>query len=249
MFDLLLALDWAAILKIIGIDIMLGGDNAVVIALACAALPARLRERAIFLGTAGAVVLRAILLLIAGQIIGITAIKLIAGAYLLYVGWKLLSDNAGGDLHIKQKTTILAAVGVIVMADFMMSLDNVLAVTAASQSAGEHATTYAIAGIVLSIPIIVVGATMIVNLMDRLPIIIWLGAGLLGWVGAEMMISDPLLEEYITRVHMTVGEYTHLSYKITGFVAVCFTVLGARHFRRLKERRRGIKPMASKSAA
>ena len=245
--DWLASLDWLAIIKIVGIDIMLGGDNAIVIALACAALPEDLRRYGIAFGTAGAVILRGGLLFVAGWLMAIPALKLIAGAYLLYVGWKLLSDNEGGeDPHVKQATTIWAAVGVIMMADFMMSLDNVLAVTAASQSAGAHATTYAILGIVLSIPIIVIGATAIVKLMDRFPIIIWLGAGLLGWVGAEMMISDPLLEGYITRVHMTMGEYTHLSYKIAGFTAVCFAVLGMRHFRRIRNGNTGL--VVSKSA-
>lgn len=222
-------IDWVAVLKIVGIDIMLGVDNAIVIALACAALPLEVRRQAVLLGTAGAVGLRAILLVFAGYLMGLTWVKLIAGAYLLYIGYKLLMDS--GDAHeVGSPRRVTDAVKTIIVADFMMSLDNVLAVVGAAQSAGEHSTAYAIAGIVLSIPIIIFGAQGIMRLMERFPIIIWLGAGLLGWVGAEMMITDPVLSDYITRVHLTLGEYTHLSYKIAGFVAVVFAVLAMRRF-------------------
>lgn len=226
MFDFA-SIDWAAIVKIIGIDIMLGVDNAIVIALACNALPPEMRKKAVLLGTAGAVVLRAILMVFAGYLIGLTWVKLIAGAYLLFIGYQLLM--ASNDEHeVKSADNIFGAIQTIIVADFMMSLDNVLAVVGASQSAGEHATLYAIAGIVLSIPIIVFGAQGIMKLMDRFPIIIWLGAGLLGWVGAEMMITDPVLSNYIERVHGSLHDYTHLAYKVSGFVAVIFAVLAAR---------------------
>lgn len=225
--DILTHIDYAAVLKIVGIDIMLGVDNAIVIALACASLPLAMRRRAVLWGTAGAVGLRAVLLVFAGLLMGLTYVKLIAGAYLLYIGYKLLMDS--GETHdIDAPDRITDAVKTIVVADFMMSLDNVLAVVGAAQSAGAHSTAYAIAGIVLSIPIIVFGAQGIMKLMDRFPVIIWLGAGLLGWVGAEMIITDPVLADYVTRVHMTVGEYTQLSYKLAGFVAVVFAVLAAR---------------------
>lgn len=229
--EFLLQIDWVAILKIVGIDIMLGVDNAIVIALACAALPLSMRGRAVMLGTAGAVGLRAILLFFAGYLMGLTWVKLIAGAYLLYIGFKLLMES-GDEPEVDAPSRMFDAVKTIVVADFMMSLDNVLAVVGASQSAGAHSTAYAIGGIVLSIPIIIFGAQGIMKLMDRFPIIIWFGAGLLGWVGAEMIITDPVLESYITRVHMTLGDYTNLTYKIAGFVAVIFAVVAARRFGR-----------------
>ncbi len=229
------SIDWSAIVKIVGIDIMLGVDNAIVIALACASLPAALRNKAVILGTAGAVVLRAVLLVFAGFFMGLPWVKLLAGAYLLYIGFKLLMEN--GDEHeVASADHIFGAVKTIIVADFMMSLDNVLAVVGASQSAGEHATVYAIAGIVLSIPVIVFGAQGIMKLMDRFPVIIWLGAGLLGWVGAEMIITDPVLEAYITRVHGTLHEWTHLSYKVAGFAAVVFAVLAAKRMGRRSAR-------------
>ncbi|MEY2632119.1 MAG: hypothetical protein RIR00_773 [Pseudomonadota bacterium] len=226
--DWLQHIDWIAIIKIVGIDIMLGVDNAIVIALACAALPVALRQRAVLWGTAGAVGLRAILLVFASALMGLTYVKLFAGAYLLYIGYKLLMDS--DDEHdINAPDRIFDAIKTIIVADFMMSLDNVLAVVAAAQSAGDHSTAYAIAGIVLSIPIIIYGAQGIMKLMDRFPVIIWMGAGLLGWVGAEMMITDPVLADYITRVHMSVGDYTHLAYKLAGFSAVVFAVIAMRH--------------------
>lgn len=225
--EFLQLIDWIAVLKIVGIDIMLGVDNAIVIALACAALPLSLRGRAVIWGTAGAVGLRAILLVFAGYLMGLTYVKFVAGAYLLYIGYKLLMES-GEEHEVDAPDRIFDAVKTIIVADFMMSLDNVLAVVGAAQGVGEHSTIYAIAGIVLSIPIIIFGAQGIMKLMDRFPIIIWLGAGLLGWVGAEMMITDPILADYITRVHMTLGDYTHLSYKVAGFVAVVFAVIAAR---------------------
>ena len=177
--DFFATLDFAAIIKIIGIDIMLGVDNAVVIALACAALPLHLRTKAIIYGTAGAVILRAVLLAAAGLLMGLTWVKLIAGVYLLFIGYKLLMSSDSEE-HVKGSSHIWGAVQTILIADFMMSLDNVLAVAGAAQSTGAHSTAYAIAGILFSIPVIVAGATGIMSLMDRFPVIIWAGAGLLG---------------------------------------------------------------------
>jgi YjbE family integral membrane protein len=229
--DLFSSIDWAAIVKIIGVDIMLGVDNAVVIALACAALPATLRRRAVWLGTAGAVGLRALLLAFAGLLMDLPWVKLLAGAYLLVIGYQLLMSSE--DTHeVDPAEHLWGAVKTIVVADFMMSLDNVLAVVGAAQSAGAHSTAYAIAGIALSIPVIVLGAQGIMRLMDRFPVIIWLGAGLLGWVGAEMIITDPVLAGYMARVHGTLHEGTHLAYKLAGFVAVLFAVLASKRLGR-----------------
>lgn len=225
---ILSVIDWTALIKIVGIDIMLGGDNAIVIALACASLAPEVRNKAIFWGTAGAVALRAVLLLFAGMLLGVSYVKFFAGAYLLYVGYKLLAES-DDDESVDSPDRLWAAIKTIIIADFMMSLDNVMAVAGAAQSAGEHSNIYAVGGIILSIPIIIFFSQGIMKMMDRFPVIVWIGAGLLGWVGAEMMITDPALEGYLTRVHMTVGEYTHLSYKLAGFVAVVFAVIAARH--------------------
>lgn len=229
--EFLQAIDWAAVVKIVGIDIMLGVDNAIVIALACAALPPSVRGRAVLLGTAGAIGLRAILLVFAGYLMGLAYVKLLAGAYLLYIGYKLLMDSDDEPAVAAPERTF-AAVRTIVVADFMMSLDNVLAVVGAAQGVGSHSTAYAIAGIVLSIPIIVFGARGIIKLMERFPVVIWLGAGLLGWVGAEMMITDPVLAGYLGHAQATLGDYTHLAYKLAGFATVVLAVLAARRLGR-----------------
>lgn len=216
--DFITAIDWAAIFKIVGIDIMLGVDNAIVIALACAALPSNLRGKAIMWGTVGAVALRAILLVFAGFLMGIPYVKLVAGAYLLYLGYKLLVENDGTH-DVPAADRVLTAVKTIIVADFMMSLDNVLAVTAASTTAGAHSTIYAIAGIVLSIPVIVFGASGLTGLMTKFPVIVWVGAGLLGWVGAEMIITDTLVAPHVN-MHSIVGHYAHTALKLAGFISV-----------------------------
>jgi YjbE family integral membrane protein len=221
--DFLTHFDWAAILKIIGIDIMLGVDNAIVIALACAALPKEVRGKAIMWGTAGAVALRAILLVFAGFLMAIPYVKLVAGAYLLFLGYKLLVENEG-EHNVPAADRVFTAVKTIIVADFMMSLDNVLAVTAAANTAGAHSTMYAIAGIVLSIPVIIFGASGLTGLMSKFPVIIWFGAGLLGWVGAEMIISDHLVAPTIDGLHGIAGHYTHLCFKAAGFLAVIAAV-------------------------
>ena len=210
--EFLTTIDWMAILKIIGIDIMLGVDNAIVIALACAALPVAIRQKAIVFGTAGAIILRIILLVFASQLIGLSYIKLIAGAYLIFIGYTLLVDSEQ-EHKIDAPNSMRAAVQTILVADFMMSLDNVLAVVAAAQSTGSHSTFYAIAGILITIPVIVYGAKYIIKFMERYPIIIWIGAGLLGWVGAEMMVTDLVLKPHLTG-------YWPLCLKIAGFGAV-----------------------------
>lgn len=229
--NFLAGIDWAAVLKIVGVDIMLGVDNAIVIALACAALPKNVRGKAVFWGTLGAVGLRAVLLVFAGLLMGLAYVKLVAGVYLLYLGYKLLMDN-DEEHEVAAADKVLTAIKTIIVADFMMSLDNVLAVTAASESAGAHSTLYAIAGIVLTIPVIVYGATLLMDLMKRFPLIVWLGAGLLGWVGAEMAISDPLLASYMAAAHHTFGEFTHLAHKAAGFAMVIIAVLAASYNRK-----------------
>ena len=227
--DFLTSLDWAAILKIVGIDIMLGVDNAIVIALACAALPPELRKKAVIWGTAGAVGLRAVLLVFAGYLMALPYIKLIAGAYLLYLGVKLLLENSAGHEHdIAPADKVLTAVKTILVADFMMSLDNVLAVAGAAESAGAHSTAYAVAGIVLSIPFIVFGAQALMGVMEKFPVIVWLGAGLLGWVGAEMVLGDAVVSDFGLMLDAHLGHYAHTIVKAAGFALVIFTTQAAR---------------------
>jgi YjbE family integral membrane protein len=231
--------DWSALVKIIVLDIMLGVDNAVVIALACAALPAALRTRAMLLGTVGAVALRAVLLAGADYLMGLPYLKLVAGAYLLYIGYKLLAAGDDEDPNVKQHDKVLAAVWTIVVADLMMSIDNVLAVAAAAHSSDAHSTIYAIAGVCFSIPVIVFGAGLLTKVMDRFPVIVWLGGGLLGWVGVEMAISDPLLASYGTLNAVTpFGRSLPLAnwLEVFGFLLVIVAALVSRRVRAAAER-------------
>jgi YjbE family integral membrane protein len=212
--EFLASLDYWVILKIIGIDIMLGGDNAIVIALACSALAPEVRNKAIAFGTAGAILARVFFLAIAGLLLGLPFLKLIAGAYLFYVAFTLLVSNEE-EADVVQKTTIWGAVGTIVLADIGMSVDNVLAVSAASQSAGEHAIFYTVAGILISIPIIIYGSKLVISLMEKFPIVIWLGGMLLGWVAVEMIITEPFIKNYFT-----ISEFNAIILKSIGFLSV-----------------------------
>lgn len=222
--DFLYGIHWDALFKIIIVDILLGGDNALVIAMACAAVPLAQRKKAIFYGTMAAIVMRGVILALASLILTIPFLKVVAGSLLLWIGYKLITEQ-GEEPNINAPDKLWEAIKTIAIADLVMSIDNVFAVTGAAQSAGEHSLIYAVVGILLSIPFIILGATLISNIINKYPIIIVIGAGMLGWIGAEMIISDPMLSGYITRVHMTVGDYTEMSYKVVGFLAVVFTAL------------------------
>lgn len=209
--EFITSLDFVAIFKIFVIDLLLGLDNAIVIALAVATLAVSVRGKAIVLGTAGAIVLRAVLLACATFLLGIPFLKIVAGAYLVFIGYSLLTAHEE-DPDVPSKDTIGGAVWTIIVADFMLSLDNVMGVVGAA-SGTDHATAYAIAGIVLSIPVIVYGAKYLTSLMDRFPIIIWFGAAMLGVVGAEMVVGDAHFIQYV-------GEVNHLLAKTVGAVLV-----------------------------
>lgn len=203
--EFLAAIDFVAIFKIIMIDLLLGLDNAIVIALAVATLAPAIRGKAIFLGTAGAIILRGVLLLFATFLLGVPYLKLIAGLYLAVIGFKLLTGHED-DPEVEGKTTIWGAVTTILIADFMMSLDNVMGVAGAAQGTA-HSAIYATIGVLVSIPVIVYGAKYLAKLMDKFTIIVWIGAGMLGVVGAEMVIADPLVAQF---------DINHLVAKIVG---------------------------------
>lgn len=186
---------WAAVVKIIMIDILLGGDNAVVIALACRRLPPKQRRLGILWGTAGAIALRVVLILFALTLLSVPLLKLAGAALLLWIGIKLLlpeeEDNHG---KIESSDRLWAAVKTVIVADLVMSLDNVIAIAGAAEGAGEeHKMVLVIFGLLVSIPIIVWGSQLVVRLMDRFPIIIVLGGMLLGWIAGEMAITDPFV--------------------------------------------------------
>ncbi|MEZ5643651.1 MAG: TerC family protein [Burkholderiaceae bacterium] len=183
-----------AVLQIIAIDILLGGDNAVVIALACRKLPAEQRSKGIFWGVVGAIALRVVLIFFALQLLQLPFLKLVGALLLLWIGVKLMQPE-GEDEHgnMEGATTLAGAIKTIIVADAVMSLDNVIAVAGAAK--GDM--TLVVLGILISIPIVVWGSQLVLKLMDRFPSVITLGAGLLGWIGGGMIVSDIWLQPFV----------------------------------------------------
>jgi YjbE family integral membrane protein len=189
---------WIAVGQIILIDILLGGDNAVVIALACRGLPPKQRKRGIIYGTAGAIVLRVILIAFALALLAIPYLKLVGGLLLIWIGVKLLvPQEEEGHGEIQSSDKLWGAVKTVIVADLVMSVDNVLAIAGAAESAGQHQLFLVIFGLLVSIPIIVAGSQLVLKLMDRFPVIITLGGMLLGWIAGQMMASDPGVKPYL----------------------------------------------------
>jgi YjbE family integral membrane protein len=188
---------WIGLAKIIGVNIVLSGDNAVVIALAARSLPPKQQKMAIFWGAGVAVVLRVILTVFAVKLLAIEWLKIVGSLLLFWIGVKLLIPE-DGDADIDASDNMITAIKTILVADLVMSLDNVIAVAAA---AGGNLTLL-ILGLLISIPLVVFGATLLVHLMERFPVIITIGAGLIGWVAGEMLVTDPALEGWLTDVGM-----------------------------------------------
>ena len=188
---------WIAVGQIIMIDILLGGDNAVVIALACRKLPPDQRRQGILWGTAGAIVLRVILIFFALQLLAIPLLKLVGAILLVWIGVKLLlPEDDDGHAHIEGSDKLWGAVKTVIVADLVMSLDNVIAIAGAAETAGgDHTMPLVIFGLLVSIPIIVWGSQLVIKLMDRYPLIITLGAMLLGWIAGTMAVGDPALTQ------------------------------------------------------
>ena len=183
---------WAALGSIILANIVLSGDNAVVIAMAARSLPAHQQRRAIFWGSAAAIVMRIILTLIAVEMLKWPYLKIVGALLLLYIGISLLGEDDGDDGHAKEIGGMAAAIRTILVADLVMSLDNVIAVAAA---AGGH-WVLMIIGLAISIPIVIFGATLLVKAMERFPVIIVIGAGLIGFVAGEMAWEDKAIHAW-----------------------------------------------------
>jgi YjbE family integral membrane protein len=184
---------WIAVGQIIMIDILLGGDNAVVIALACRKLPGNLRTKGILWGTAGAIVLRVILIFFALQLLAIPFLKIVGALLLVWIGVKLLAPDHDDDHgNIQGSDKLWGAVKTIIVADLVMSIDNVIAIAGAAGNAGAgHQMPLVVFGLLVSIPIIVWGSQLVIKLMDRFPIIITAGGMLLGWIAGSMLVTDP----------------------------------------------------------
>ena len=189
---------WLAVGQIILIDILLGGDNAVVIALACRGLPPQQRRMGIIYGTAGAIILRVVLIAFALALLSVPFLKLVGAVLLVWIGVKLLmpqEEEEHGNIQSSDK--LWGAIKTVIVADLVMSIDNVLAIAGAAESAGQHQLGLVIFGLLVSIPIIVAGSQIVLRLMDRFPIIITLGGMLLGWIAGQMAFTDPALKPYI----------------------------------------------------
>jgi len=184
---------WIAVLQIIAIDIVLGGDNAVVIGMASRRLPAQQRSQAIFWGVFGAIALRVVLIFFALQLLQIPYLKIVGGALLLWIGVKLLMPHEDGGHKIDASTHLIGAIKTIVVADAVMSLDNVIAIAAAA----KDSIALVVFGLVVSVPIIVWGSKLVLVLMDRFPMVIVGGAALLGWIGGDMMANDVTTKEWV----------------------------------------------------
>ena len=201
MEEFLTAHFWVAVGQIILIDILLGGDNAVVIALACRQLPENQRLKGILWGTAGAILLRVALIAFAISLLKVPFLKIAGAALLIWIGVKLITphdEDAHGNIQASDR--LWSAVKTVIVADLVMSIDNVIAIAGAAQNAGEqHQMALVILGLVVSIPIIVWGSQIVLKLMDRFPVIILLGGMLLGWIAGGMFQTDPALKDIISQ--------------------------------------------------
>jgi len=183
---------WIGLAKIIGVNIVLSGDNAVVIALAARSLPARQQRLAILWGAGAAVGLRIVLTIFAVALLTLPWLKLVGSLLLFWIGIKLLVPE-DGDENIDASDNLMAAIKTILIADLVMSLDNVIAVAAAAGGS----MTLLVLGLAISIPLVVFGATLLVTLMERYPVIITIGAALIGMVAGEMLVTDPVALEWL----------------------------------------------------
>ena len=183
---------WLGLLLIIWINIILSGDNAVVIALAARSLPPEQQKKAILFGSGAAVVLRIGLTVVAAMLMNLEYLQIVGGALLLWIGAQLLEGEDDDEGESSEHSSMFSAIRTILIADLVMSLDNVIAVAAAAK--GDQVLL--IIGLAISIPMVIFGSTLMIKLMERFPIIITLGAALIGWVGGETMASDAVLRDF-----------------------------------------------------
>ena len=208
---------WVAVLKIIWINILLSGDNAVVIAMACRGLPYRQRVWGMILGAGVAVGLRIIFTGIVASLMLLPYLKIIGGLALFYIAAKLLVPDDPDESEVEAVEHLWRAVRIVAIADIIMSLDNVIAIAAAAQ--GNMALL--VLGLAISIPLIVAGAALIMALLDRYPILVWAGAALLGWIVGEVIATDPALQPYLVgRFGVDGAHYIELSAAAAGAILV-----------------------------
>ncbi|WP_028358195.1 TerC family protein [Brackiella oedipodis] len=224
---------WIALLQIVWIDILLSGDNALVIAMAARALPAKDQKKAIVFGAGAAIVLRILLTLLAAQLLMFPYLKVVGSILLLYIGVHLLFTDEGKDDQHEAKTTLGAAIGSILVADVVMSLDNVIAVAAAAK---DHFGLL-IFGLVLSIPLMIWGSSLLLRLIERFPIIVWFGAALLGFIAGEMFVKDVVIHPWAMQVAESWGITYSIFSKITGAIGAIIVLLVGKIWLSLKAKK------------
>ena len=206
---------WIGLVKIIWINIILSGDNAVVIALAARSLPPAQQKKAIMFGSGAAVVLRIVLTVVAAKLLELSFLQVIGGVLLLWIGYQLLSGGDEEEGESKGTGSMMVAIRTILIADLVMSLDNVIAVAAAAQGN----MVLLVLGLAISIPLVIFGSTLMIKLMERFPVIVTLGAALIGWVAGETIMSDRML-------HGTLQSYPVLHYVAAAAGAILVVVIG-----------------------
>jgi len=184
---------WVGLLEIIGVNVLLSGDNAVVIALAARSLPSGQRARAVLLGSVAAIAMRIVLTLAAAEVLDLPYLKMLGAAALLWIGIRLLLPGQGKGPDAPSNRTLFAAIRTILLADIVMSLDNVIAVAAAA----EGDLKLLVLGLLISVPLIVFGSTLVLKLMDRFPILVAAGGALLGYVAGEMVMRETALQPWL----------------------------------------------------
>ena len=179
-----------ALLQVIGIDLVLAGDNAIVIALAARNLPSHLQKKAIVWGTVGAIVVRSLMTIGVVWLLQVPGLMLVGGLGLLWIAYKLLVDTGGQEEHGPAATTFAGAMKTIIVADALMGVDNVLGVAGAAHGSFD----LVVLGLLISVPIVIFGSSIVLKLVERFPIIIQLGAGVLAFTAAKMIVGEPLLD-------------------------------------------------------
>ena len=240
---------WIGLLKIIGVNIVLSGDNAVVIALAARSLPAKQQKAAILWGSGAAVVMRIVLTIFAVALLTLPWLKLIGSLLLFWIGVKLLVPEEG-DENVDASDNLIAAIKTILIADLVMSIDNVIAVAAAA--GGSY--TLLILGLAISIPLVIFGSTLLLHLMERWPVIITIGGGLLGFVAGEMLVTDPVLHDFLASRGVSFEEgkpkVGGISLEILcGIVGAVFVVALGKWLSRRQETRAAAAAAAQQSAS
>jgi YjbE family integral membrane protein len=192
------AVYWLALVKVLTVNLILSGDNAVVIAMAARSLQGAQRRKAIIWGAAGAVILRLIFAAIISYLLEIPFLQVVGGLLLLWIAWKLVHDETEeGEEKIEAGQSAWQAIRIIIVADAVMSLDNVIALVGAARIGGEIVPSLLVIGLATTIPLVVFGAALLTSLLDRFPILIYVGAALLIYIAVEMFFADKVLHHYL----------------------------------------------------